>query len=168
MLRTLSSIAVLSVLLMFAAGCKTRLVDFTVISTKNIDWSQSAKFTRLRQRVEGTDYVHIIIFIPTGVPSIKEAVDQAIESVPGAVALTDGVVIHKFFWIPYIYGRQTYVVEGTPLIDSSLASNSEVSAEAEYAVIHCNEKGDVVTTQFVNRIEYEVIRKKAGVIAGRL
>ena len=168
MLRAMSSIVILSVFLMFAPGCSQRLVDFTVISTKNIDWSQAARFTRWRQRVSGTDYVHVIIFIPTGVPNIKEAVDRAIESVPGAVALIDGVVIQNSFWIPCIYGRNSFIVEGTPLVDPTFANNNGISAETEYAVIHCDKKGDVVKTQFVDKTEYETIRSKAGMIAAGL
>jgi hypothetical protein len=103
-----------------STGCTTRIVDFTAISTKNVDWSKAATFSRASSRVVGKDTAHIIIFIPTGVPNMKEAIDQAIESRPGGVALVDGVVYSKFWWIPYIYGQTSYVVEGTPLIDPAL------------------------------------------------
>lgn len=105
---------------LFCAGCTTRIVDFTTISTKNVDWSKAETFSRAPSRVEGRDMAHLIIFIPTGVPNMKEAIDRAIESVPGGVALVDGVVYSKFWWIPYVYGRTSYVVEGTPLIDPAL------------------------------------------------
>lgn len=105
---------------LICAGCTTRMVDFTTISTKNVDWSKAETFTRSPTRVEGRDTAHIIIFIPTGVPNMKEAIDRAIESKPGGVALVDGVVYSKFWWIPYIYGQTSYVVEGTPLIDPAL------------------------------------------------
>jgi hypothetical protein len=49
--------------------------------------------------------------------------DNAIESVPGAVALLDGVLNHNFWYIPYIYGQESYDVEGTPLIDPLLLKN---------------------------------------------
>ncbi|MCU0858149.1 MAG: hypothetical protein MUC65_07090 [Pontiellaceae bacterium] len=103
-----------------SVGCTTRLTDFTVISTKNVDWSRSQSFTRSPARVQGVDLTHIIIFIPTGVPDMKEAIDRAIESKPGSVALVDGVVYAKSWYIPYIYGRSSYVVEGSPLIDPAL------------------------------------------------
>ncbi len=105
---------------LICGGCTTRIVDFTTISTKNVDWSKAETFVRASARVEGRDTTHIIIFIPTGVPNMKEAIDRAIESTPGGVALVDGVVYSKFWWIPYIYGRTSYVVEGTPLIDPAL------------------------------------------------
>jgi hypothetical protein len=106
-----------------STGCTTRLVDFTAISTKNVDWSKAATFNRSSARVEGKDTAHIIVFIPTGIPNMKEAIDRAIESKSGGVALVDGVVYSKFWWIPYIYGQTSYVVEGTPLIDPALTGN---------------------------------------------
>lgn len=106
--------------LLVMTGCTTRLTDFTIISTKNIDLSRGAEFTRSDNRVEGEDTRHIIIFIPTGIPSPKEAADKAIESIPGAVALLDGVLEHEWFYFPYIYGYATYRIKGTPLIDPKL------------------------------------------------
>jgi hypothetical protein len=47
------------------SSCVTRLGAFTVVSTKNIDWSRTSKFVRYNQRVRGEDIYHIIIFIPT-------------------------------------------------------------------------------------------------------
>lgn len=102
------------------SGCTHRYIDFTTISSKNMDMSRGAEFERGYGRVVGEDKAHIIIFIPTGTPNAKEALDRAIESTPGAVALLDGVITHKSWWIPYIYGQSTIEVEGTPLIDPRL------------------------------------------------
>ena len=113
----------MGVIFIAAAGCTTRLVDFTVISTKNIELSRGADLKRGTLRVEGIDKTHIIIIIPTGVPNMEEAIDRAIESVPGAVALIDGVVSHRFWYIPYIYGQSMYIVKGTPLIDPTLTAS---------------------------------------------
>lgn len=110
--------------LLALTGCTTRLTDFTIISTKNIDLSRGAEFVRGTTRVEGEDTKHIIIFIPTGTPSPKEAVDKAIESTSGAVALLDGVLEHEFFYFPYVFGYTTYRVKGTPLIDPKLSKTS--------------------------------------------
>jgi hypothetical protein len=101
-------------------GCSQRILDFTVISSKNVDLSRGADFKRLPTRVRGEDRKHIIIFIPTGQPNAKAAMDRAIESVPGAVGLLDGVVTSHGWWIPYIYGQAWIEVEGTPLIDPVL------------------------------------------------
>ena len=105
-------------------SCSNRVLDFTLISSKNVDLSKGATFERGRSRVEGEDKVHWIICFPTRVLDIKEALDKAIESTPGCVALLDGVIYTKFWWIPYIYGQQKATIEGTPLIDPSLVSVS--------------------------------------------
>lgn len=103
------------------SGCATRLTDFTVISSKNIELSRMGEYQRVSTRVKGTDTVHIIIFIPTGLyPNAKSALDKAIESQPGGIALVDGVITRKGFYIPFIYGRDWYEVEGTVLVDPKL------------------------------------------------
>jgi hypothetical protein len=115
---------VMGIALIAVAGCTTRLVDFTLISTKNVDLSRGADFKRAPTRVEGIDKIHIIVFVPTGVPNMKEAIDRAIESVPGAVAILDGVLSQRAWYIPFIYGQSMYVVEGTPLIDPALLAKA--------------------------------------------
>jgi hypothetical protein len=103
-----------------AAGCTIRLTDFTMISTKNIELARAATFKRAANRTRGKDTTYIIVAVPTGQPNMKEAIDRAIESVPGAIALVDGVIYSTSWYIPMIYGENSYVVEGTPLIDPSI------------------------------------------------
>ncbi|MDD5493538.1 MAG: hypothetical protein PHG36_02530 [Dehalococcoidia bacterium] len=87
-----SKTILVSCVALILAGCSQRLVDFTVISSKNINLSRDADFKRFSTRIKGEDRKRIIIFIPTGIPNAKEAMDNAIESVPGAVGLVDGVI----------------------------------------------------------------------------
>ena len=155
MRKTVVRAAVLIVGSVCMMGCATRLVDFTIISSKNIEWSRANEYQRATQRVEGVDMAHWIIIVPTGVPNAKEAMDRAIESVPGAVALLDGVITQKFWWIPYIYGQQSFVVEGTPLIDKRLASTW---THGEYLVTHVAADGTSSETKSVNKQEYASIR----------
>jgi hypothetical protein len=111
---------------LLVTGCATRLGAFTVISTKNIDWSRAAEYTRNNQRIEGEDKYHVIVFIPTKFKiTIEDAVDKALQNVPGAVALVDAVLRSKIFWIPYIYGQRCYLIEGTVLIDTKFALAGE-------------------------------------------
>ncbi|HJQ84704.1 MAG TPA: hypothetical protein VKA21_11535 [Candidatus Binatia bacterium] len=138
-------------------GCTTRIVDFTVISTKNVDWSQASSLQRAPSRVEGIDMVHIIIFIPTGQPNMKEAVDRAIEKVPGAVALVDGVVYSKGWYIPYIYGRSWFAVEGTPLVQSNRTAGAPLPA---YWVAKVGRGGDLDRMSSVTREAYESLRDR--------
>lgn len=104
-------------LLLGLQGCVTRLTDFTVLSTKNVDLSRMGEYQRTEARVVGEDLKHVVIFVPMGVPNAKEAIDRAIESVPGGVALVDGVIEHRWWYIPYIYGQLSYTAEGTVLVD---------------------------------------------------
>ena len=101
---------------LFLSACTTRIVDYTVISTKNVDISDMASYERASARVQGVDTAHTILIFPTGTPNMKEAIDRAIETTPNANALVDGVVNLRAWQIPFIYGQTSYVVEGTPLV----------------------------------------------------
>jgi hypothetical protein len=56
---------------------------------------------------------------------MKEAVDRAIEQVPGAVALVDGVIKTEGYWF-ILFGQNSIIVEGLPLIDPSLIRKGEL------------------------------------------
>jgi len=89
------------------SGCANRIIDFTALSSKNVD------IPGVRgERVRGEDMASIVIFIPTGTPNIKEAVDDALEKGNGDL-LIDGVIYNKMWYIPYVFGRFGFVVEGT-------------------------------------------------------
>ena len=110
-----------------------------------------------KKRIKGEDKAHIIIFIPTGNPNVKEAVDKAIESMPGCVALLDGVIDYKWFYIPYIYGQSAYIVEGTPLIDPS-GSRASADMPEQYIVTRLDEEGNIMSTRAVDQAEFEEIK----------
>ncbi len=96
---------ILAVMFMFVAslmtGCTHRLVDFTVISSKNTNIKG-----KVGKRVKGSDGKCIFM----GYANLKEALDRAIEQEPGADALIDGVVYVKNY--PYYV---KYIVEGTAI-----------------------------------------------------
>jgi hypothetical protein len=100
-------------------GCVHRIGDFTVASTKNMDVKDHTYKIYSGKRVIGEDKAHIILLFPTGVPNMKEAMDKAIESSPGAVGLSDVVVKQGSFYIPLIYGQVWYEIEGTPIVEVS-------------------------------------------------
>ncbi|MGQ1785384.1 MULTISPECIES: hypothetical protein [unclassified Saccharicrinis] len=150
------NLVVLFVAMFALTSCTQRLVDFTIISTKNVDLSKGASFERGKARVEGSDKAYIIIFIPTGIPNMKEAIDRAIESVPGCVALLDGVLYSKFFY--FIVGETKYVVEGTPLIDPSLTSNYEDGPI--YRVVKLDKNGGVSHIEDISADEYLALKNK--------
>lgn len=101
-------------------SCTHRLTDFTVISTKNIPIGEGVHtdFQKGTKRVKGTDVAHTVLFLPLGFPNMKEAIDKAIEEVPGAIGLVDGVV-KSSGWSCLIYGQNKYIVEGTPLFPTN-------------------------------------------------
>jgi hypothetical protein len=49
-------------LIAFLASCSYRVVDFTIISTKNVDLSKAGTFKRGKTRVEGKDVAHMYSF----------------------------------------------------------------------------------------------------------
>jgi hypothetical protein len=149
---------VLSILVTMLSSCSHRVLDFTLISSKNVDLSKGATFVRGKNRVEGKDMVHWIIIIPTGTVNIKEALDRAIESTPGCVALLDGVIYTKFWWIPYIYGQQSATIEGTPLIDPSLAYNT--NDIPTYGKIELNKNGEIKSVNNISSTEYFAFKDK--------
>lgn len=135
------------------SGCMRRMVDFTMISTKNVDLSKAGTFQRAKSRVTGIDMIHVVL-VPIGVPNMKEAIDKAIESVPGGVALVDGVITYK--WIDVvIYGQRSYVVEGTPLIDPALAASI---FDGEYVVTILDKMGHVKESTLLTKDQYNVLR----------
>lgn len=139
-------------------SCSHRVLDFTLISSKNVDITKSASFVRGKNRVSGNDMVHWIIIVPTGTVSIKKALDRAIESTPGCVALLDGVIYTKFWWIPYIYGQQEASIEGTPLIDPSLADNG--SDIPKYGKIELDRNGEIKYSEHISFTEYFALKDK--------
>ncbi len=155
-----ASIILIFVCTVILSGCVTRLVDFTIISTKNIDLSKGASFERAKSKVKGEDLVCMIIFIPMGVPNMETALDRAIESVPGAVALLDGVLSYKA-WTILLFGQYGYFIEGTPLIDPSLVSNAKL--QSNHIISKLDSKGNVAETKYVSEAEYDSFKKKIGI-----
>lgn len=122
-------LAVSAGLLIALQGCTHRLTDFTVISTKNYPVDHSnVELKKAPERVKGVDRAHVILFIPTGIPNMKEAIDKAIEKYPGAVGLADGVVKKKEWWA-LLYGQNSYIVEGTPIYPKDLDGDNLGNAD---------------------------------------
>lgn len=141
-----------------ATGCTHRITDFTFLSTKNVDLSQAASFERGTTRATGEDQVYIIVFIPTGIPNIKEATDRAIESVPGAVGLVDGVVYRKWFVLPLLGGFDKFTVEGTPLINKKALKLS--GFDTGYIVSTYNEESKKFESRSVTKEVFQTLRQQ--------
>ena len=144
-------------------SCATRLGTFTVISTKNIEWSRANEYQKNSNRVLGEDVYHIIVFIPTkGNITIEDAVDNALGKVPGAVALVDVVLHSQSFYIPYVYGKNAFIVEGSVLIDPKLVANDDSNEIIYYQGYYDKNKefklSKIEKTQF-NSIQKDIAQK---------
>lgn len=141
-------------------GCSTRLGTFTVISTKNIDWSRVGEFTHASKETEGSDKLHMILFIPTALEiTIEDAVDEAIEKIPGAVALVDAVVRYRSFSF-LLYSQTAYLVEGKPLIDPKMAVSAADSLGSNY-LSFTTEDGKNWEKKAITQNEYETLLASA-------
>ena len=158
-IKQISTTACLAVVIasFIMTGCTQRFVDYTLLSTKNVDLSKAGTFKRGANRVTGEDGRYIIIFIPTGGrPHLKTAVDRAIESVPGAVGLVDGVVSARGWW--FIIGENAIIVEGTPLIDPSLPG-AGASLQADRMVGFFNPNTGKQETKPVDKPTFQKIKE---------
>ena len=143
--------------LISSPGCTFRVMDFTLISTKNIDISNFSSYQRGSDRIEGNHTIKWILLIPTGTVSIEEAVDNTIESIPGCVALLDGV-IYTYMWSAIVYAKQMAVVEGTPLIDPNLGKgNIEFN---NYGIIELDKGGEIKSTEIISEEEFLALRSR--------
>ena len=103
--------AVLCAGMFMFTGCttRTRLGDFTVLSTKNVDVSG----LKPGDRQTGEDCVNLLFsMIPMGEVNWKNAMDQALERGKGDV-MVDAVLTVKAWAIPYILGQTCLEFTGT-------------------------------------------------------
>ncbi|WP_435929974.1 hypothetical protein [Dryocola sp. BD613] len=110
----MKKVVALALGVLLLSGCTVRVADMTVGSTKNYNLN-AARFEK-GQRVIGEDKAPIVIF-PLGIPSVKTAMDRAIEKDKCAVGLSD-VVIYQLNHA-FVFGTFGYRVEGTQIIDKS-------------------------------------------------
>jgi|AntRauTorcE11897_2_1112592.scaffolds.fasta_scaffold07968_1 hypothetical protein len=103
-------ILILTFTLLMTAGCSTRLVDFTVISSKNVSLDINKQ--------EGVQVsAKSMGFLSLGV-SIKDAMDEALSNAgPGYDLLVDGVVRYQ----DYIFVGG-YEVTGTAIRSADIAA----------------------------------------------
>jgi hypothetical protein len=117
-LRKLAFPLLLSLLLVVGGCTTTPILNFSIISTKSLPVEDLGKLERREIRVSGQTEQQVYFIIPVGNVSIRTALERAIDSVPGCVALVDGSIklVQRVFF-PFIYAESKIVVEGTPLID---------------------------------------------------
>jgi len=106
----------LVVIAVLTTNCTQRIIDFTVISSKNCNIPGARG-----ERVTGSDTVPLILSIPLGRPNLKDAVDKAIEK-GGGDCLIDGVVRSSFYDF-LIFGWMGYEIEGTIVNTREVSEN---------------------------------------------
>lgn len=148
----MKNLIILVTLSITLASCTQNLMNFTIVSTKNIDLEQLSSLERTSEKTIGEHKAAIIIIIPTKTIRIDQAITNTIDGIPGCVALLDGVVHSHFWYIPYIYGETKYVVEATPLIDPSLVETSKVFPT--YGKVYLDKKGKFKSMESISEEEY--------------
>ena len=112
-MKKIGLILIMLLLIPLVSGCSRRMIDFTVISSKNMQLQIPSEARG--PRVEGKDMAMILLLIPFGSPNLKEAVDRAIESAgPGYDALVDGVLYRQsyYFVVGGLYGVRGALIRG--------------------------------------------------------
>lgn len=89
----------------------TRLTDLTVVSDRNVTLDK-IDLDRLPQvrGVTGKDSKFIFLFLPFGIPHLKDAVDDALDK-GGGDLMIDAVVYGGGWW--FVIGQQSLKVKGT-------------------------------------------------------
>jgi hypothetical protein len=93
------------------SGCTIRTADMTLMSTRmvNVDRVDLDKLPTTR-RVVGEDRKWMVLFIPLGIPHLKDAVDDALNKGNGDL-MTDAVV-YQSGWTTLLFGQSVLRVEG--------------------------------------------------------
>lgn len=104
----------LFVSLLILSGCTIRTADLTLVSTKNIDLSNSTFDLKQGRRTKGEDCsIALLGFIPLGFPNLEEAVDNALEKGNGNVMVDQVTYRTQIYFI--LATRMCLEVEGTVL-----------------------------------------------------
>lgn len=112
--KSLIGALILSLAALLFSGCSVRVADLTLVSTKNIDLSDTQLDARKGQRHKGEDCRFVLLgLIPFGLPNMEEAVDKALEAGKGNI-MVDEVTEYKNIWF-LIGGLSCIDVEGTVL-----------------------------------------------------
>ncbi|MBL0701906.1 MAG: hypothetical protein JJV91_00290 [Desulfosarcina sp.] len=119
----MKNVIALIIVSLLISGCAHRIGDFTVASTKNMNIKSALHKVDFDKRLVGKDVKHIIFFFPTGIPNMKEAMDNAIEKEPGAVGLSNVTVKLVNWYIPLFYGQNCYEIEGNPVFEDDVKIN---------------------------------------------
>lgn len=102
--------------LLMLPSCSVRLMDMTVVTTKNIDLNNPQGYvTSTNGRVKGKTTRHVVCLIPLGGLNYKDAVDDAIQKNGSDCVGLSNAVLRAEGWSLILYGQNSIVVEGDPI-----------------------------------------------------
>jgi hypothetical protein len=156
----LGILAMVLVFTMVLTGCVTRIGDFTVMSSRNVELSRLGEFNRSSQTVKGTDsFVTVLGFIPVKTRvDLKKALDNALSKIPGAQALVDvRIDVRRLNFL--LFQIESYVVSGTVLIDPRVVDASETIPDKTYLVMETDD-GEDFKMRYVSEEEYMFLLAK--------
>lgn len=138
MKKTMVALFIFIMLSLLHFGCSYRYGMLTIASTKNVTINMQ-EFEKIADGVTGESKKPIIIIIPTGEPSIEDAIEDALSKAKGEL-MQNVVIYYKWYYIPYIYGEYKFEVKGDVYRlkqkgSSSLDENALQKAEKVYDVL---------------------------------
>jgi hypothetical protein len=147
-------LTIVLVFTVFFTGCVTRIGDFTVMSSKNVDLSRLGEFSRSSKTIKGTDsLITVLGFITVkSQVDLKKALDNALSKIPGAQALVDvRIDVRRLNFL--LFEIDSYIVSGTVLIDPRVVGASETTADKPYLVMETDDGEDFIM-RYVSKEEY--------------
>lgn len=93
------------------SGCVQHIGNFSGLATGTYKAENINSSTLVVKDATGESCRSIIIFIPTGVPKLDEAVSEALAKNNGDFMM-NARAYNSWWWIPYIYGRTCWTIEG--------------------------------------------------------
>lgn len=137
------TIGLVSVFVLLAVtACTQRIGDFTVLSTKNVTISE--KFVKVG-RFKADDMAWFVLFIPTGNPNFKTAVDALLDENGGELATN--AVLSSRFWYAIITGQMGFIIEGDVW---KRASVGDLQGDKELFEVQVNAGGNKVLVSTKN------------------
>ncbi len=96
--------------ILYLSGCTTHLTDLSMISNKNINLNK-VDIDKLPQKknIEGKDSKFVFLFIPFGQPTLKGALNDALEKGNGDL-MTDASVSTTGWW--FLVGETGIKIKG--------------------------------------------------------
>lgn len=107
-MKKLLSILALS---LFLSACTTRIASMTMISDRNIR-TKDVKVSDLpkTKNVVGKSSKFVFLFIPFGIPTLKEALDDALTKADGDL-MVDASLYATFWW--FLIGQTGLEIRGS-------------------------------------------------------